>query len=103
MFRKISDIAFDKMCLQPQIHFDCDREMLIENCRRIEECNEVFMRLVSGRLYINVWGSGLRAFDFKTNGLIIRGKFSGIEFEERSSSANERSAERLREDHGKGK
>ena len=87
MFRKISDITYDKLCLQPQIHFDCNREMLIENCRRIEEYNEVFMRL--------------RAFDFKTRGLIIRGRFSRIEFEERSSASNERSAERLHKNNRK--
>lgn len=101
MFRKISDITYDKLCVQPQIHFDCNREMLIENCRRIEEYNEVFMRLISGSMYINVWGSGLRAFDFKTRGLIIRGRFSRIEFEERSSASNERSAERLHKNNRK--
>ncbi len=83
---KFTDKARDLFYLTPQIHFDCNRELVIENCRRIEEYNDVFMKLISGRLCIQIWGSGLRAYDFKTKGLIIRGRISQVEFIERSSS-----------------
>lgn len=98
MFERFADKARDTFYLNPQIHFDCNKELLIENCRRIEEYNEVFMRLISGRLCIHIWGSDLRAYDFKTKGLIVRGKISQIEFIERSGRRNEKSAERLRKD-----
>ncbi len=98
MFDKLTDRALDAFYLTPQIHFDCDREMVIENCRRIEEYNEVFMQLVSGKLCIQIWGSGLRAYDFRTHGLIVRGKIERVEFIERSARRDERSAERLCED-----
>ena len=96
MFEKLAGKAMDTLYMTPQIHFNCDKEMLIENCRRIEEYNEVFMRLVSGRLYINIWGCGLRAYDFKTQGLIIRGRISRVEFMERGAVKGEESAEGLR-------
>ncbi len=97
MFRKLAIFAENTLCLTPQIHFDCDRELIIDNCRRIEEYNEVFMRLVSGRHCIDIRGSGLRAYDYKTRGLVIRGKISQVEFSERSG-INEGSASRLRKD-----
>lgn len=102
MFEKITDKARETLYLEPQIHFDCNREMLIENCDRIEEYNEVFMRLISGRLCVQIWGSGLRAIDFQTKGLIIKGKISSIEFIERSGRHHEESTEGLRKDQRNG-
>ncbi len=98
MFGKITNKARETLYMEPQIHFDCNREILIENCDRIEEYNDVFMQLISGKLCIRIWGSGLRAVDFQTKGLLIKGKLSAVEFIERSIGHNEKSAERLRQD-----
>ena len=84
--------------MNPGIHMESNRELLIENCQRIEEYNEVFMRLVSGRLCIQIWGTDLKAYDFKIKGLIIKGRISQIEFIERNGRKNAQSAERLRKD-----
>lgn len=97
MFDKFADKARDTFYLNPQIYFDCNNELLIENCSRIEEYNEVFMQLVSGKLCIQIWGNDLRAYDFKANGLIVRGKISKVEFIERRRK-NEESDERKDED-----
>ena len=102
MFRRLADKARDELYLSPQIHFDCDRELLIENCHRIEEYNEVFIRLVSGRLYVQIWGSGLKAYDYNTQGLVVRGKISQVEFIERGGGGSEESAKGLRPDKSKG-
>ena len=83
MFGLLADIAADSLWLKPQIYFDCDREMVIENCRRIEEYNEVCIRLVSDRLGITVWGSSLEADAYGSGGLVIRGRITQVEFEER--------------------
>jgi len=84
MFDRIADLARDTFYLEPQIYFDCNRELLIENCRKIEEYNEIFMQLLSGRLCIRIWGTDLSASDFRANGLIIHGRISKVEFIERS-------------------
>ncbi|MBQ3884919.1 MAG: YabP/YqfC family sporulation protein [Ruminococcus sp.] len=89
MFDKIADRARESFFLEPQIYFDCDRQLLIENCRRIEEYNEIFMKLISGKLCIQIWGSDLKAYDFRGNGLIVRGKIAKVEFIERGDSKNE--------------
>lgn len=98
MFDKIADKTRDKLYMNPGIHIESNREVLIENCRRIEEYNEVFIKIISGRLCIQIWGSDLKAYDFKTKGLIVRGRLSQIEFIERTGKRNAQSAERLRKD-----
>ena len=94
MFRKITDKALETFYLTPLIHMNGNKELLIENCKRIEEYSEVFMRVISGGLYIYVWGDSLRAYDFNKNGLMISGKISQIEFAERKSD-NEKSVKGL--------
>jgi len=88
LFDRLADKTRDILYMNPGIHIESNRELLIENCRRIEEYNEVFMRLISGKLCIQIWGSDLKAFDFKTKGLIVRGKISQIEFIERNGRRN---------------
>lgn len=98
MFNKITDKTRELLYMNPGMHIESNKEILIENCRRIEEYNEVFMRLISGGLCIQIWGSDLKAYDFKTKGLIIRGKISQIEFIERNDRKNAQSVKRQRED-----
>lgn len=88
LFEKIADKTRDFLYLNPGMHIESNRELIIENCRRIEEYNEIFMRLIAGQLCIHIWGSGLKAYDYKTKGLVVRGKISQIEFIERSGKNN---------------
>ena len=90
MFEKLSEKVQEMVCMNPSMHLDSNRELLIENCRRIEEYNEVFMRLISGDLCIQIWGSNLKAYDFK-----VRGKITQIEFIERKSKSNAQSTKGL--------
>jgi sporulation protein YqfC len=84
MFEKITEKTRDLFYMNPYIHIKGDNELLIESCRRIEEYNEVFMRLILGKLCIQIWGSNLKAYNFKTDALLIRGKISRIDFIERN-------------------
>lgn len=98
LFGNLSDKTKELLYLNPGMHMESNKELLIENCRRIEEYNEIYMRLVAGNLCIQIWGSGLKAYDFKTKGLVVRGKISQIEFIERSGKKNAQSTERLHKD-----
>lgn len=92
MFEKISRRAEEVLSPVSGIHIESNRELIIENCRRIEECDDVFMQLISGGLRVQIWGSGLRAFDHKTGGLVIRGRITRVELAERRRLHNEESA-----------
>jgi sporulation protein YqfC len=84
MFEWLAELTRETLYLNTSIHISGNNELIIDNCQRIEEYNEVFMRLLSGGLYINIRGSDLRAYDFRTGGLVIRGCIESIEFTERS-------------------
>ena len=90
MFEKTAESARERLFLESGIYIEGNRIMTVENCDRIEEYNDIFMQMVSGRLVIRVWGSGLRAADFRTKGLVIRGRLDQIEFaEQRGKNADE--------------
>lgn len=84
MFNKLTDKFNAAFFEEAGIHIAGNRELIVENCRRIEECSDVLMSLACGKLLIHIWGNNLRAFDYKTGGLVIRGKISQIELAERS-------------------
>jgi hypothetical protein len=88
MFEKLADSARDRLFLNSGIYIESNKVMTIENCERIEEYNDIFMQMLSGGLIIRVWGSGLRAYDYRTRGLVIRGRISQIEFAERKGRAD---------------
>ena len=83
MFERLAELAREKLCLESCIHISANNEFIIEGCRRIEEYNEVFMRFLAGGIYVNIHGSGLKAYDFRTGGLVVRGCIDRLEFEER--------------------
>lgn len=97
MFEWLAELTRETLYLNTSMHISGNNELIIDNCRRIEEYNEVYMRLVSGSLCISIHGNELRAFDFKTGGLVIRGTIEKIEFSERSTR-NEAKDQGLRED-----
>lgn len=83
MFHILKDKCRELLYLNPTLHLQSNKELFIENCKRIEEYNEVCIRLKSNDLLIQIWGSNLKAFDFRTNGIIIRGNIERIELLEK--------------------
>jgi len=50
VFEKAVGKARDLFYLNTDIHIEGNRELTIENCSRIEEYNEVFIRVIAGGL-----------------------------------------------------
>lgn len=85
LFERFAEHAREKLFLDSNIHISGRNEIILDSCRKIEECSEVYMRIISGGLCLNIRGNDLRAYDFRTGGLVIRGELEQIEFTERSS------------------
>lgn len=83
MFDKLTEKTRSAFFLQTGLHLDGNRELIVENCRRIEECSDVLVSLSCSGMTVNVWGNDLRTFDYKTGGLVVRGRISRIELEEK--------------------
>ena len=88
MFEKLADAAREALCLDTGIYIEGNKIMTVENCERIEEYDDISIKLLSGRLIVRVWGNGLRASGYRSRGLVIRGSISQIEFAERRGRAD---------------
>lgn len=102
MLEWLSKRVREDLYLDTNIHISGNSELIIDCCERVAECNEVYMRLISGAMCINIRGSDLRAYDFQTGGLVIRGHIDQLEFTERSSR-NEHKNTQVRQDQCQGK
>ena len=89
MLGNLFESVGEKLFLESGIFINGNREVIIDNCRRIEEYNEICVRVISGGLSVEIWGSGLRAFDFKSDGLVVRGRISRVELAERRAKSLE--------------
>ncbi|MGN0641740.1 MAG: YabP/YqfC family sporulation protein [Huintestinicola sp.] len=74
------EFIIQPMRLDSQITI-CGKEYVeIENCKRIMEYNDIYLKVkTAGGLIIEVWGSGLRLSDYNTNGIAVRGIISSVE------------------------
>ena len=53
----------------------------IENCKKILEYNDIFIKIQTATITICIYGNDLKISDYNTDGLIIDGILSSIEFE----------------------
>ena len=84
IFKKGGVFLLDNLLYRSSsVHITGNSEIFIENCKRIEEYNEIFIKLRTNELFLQIWGTNMKAYDFKTSGLIIKGKISQIEFIEK--------------------
>lgn len=52
----------------------------IENCRRIMEYNDIYLKVkASSGLVVEIWGTNLRLSDYNTDGISVRGRIASIE------------------------
>lgn len=71
------------MWLDSRLHLHSNRELRLENCRRVLEYHDVLVRLETRDLRVSVWGAGLRVSDYKDNSTLVRGRIDEIKLEER--------------------
>ena len=74
------------MYLDSYLHLHGRRQLRLENCRRVLECNALRVRLETRDLTVEIWGTGLRVFDYNDNSVLVRGKISTIQLAERGQS-----------------
>lgn len=71
------------MWLDSRVHLHGNRELRLENCRRVLECNDILVRLESRDLRLEIWGTHLRVFDYNDNCVLVRGKIAEVKLLER--------------------
>lgn len=70
-----------RLYLNTYMNLTDNTHLEIDNCKRIIELNDVYVRLKTSTVTLQVWGEDLKISDYNTAGVVIDGKISSIEFE----------------------
>jgi sporulation protein YqfC len=76
----ISEICREKMYLNTHICICDNKRIEVENCKRIMEYNDIYVKIKTSTLILQVWGENIVISDYNMDGIIIEGKISSIEF-----------------------
>lgn len=68
--------------LDTYLHLHANRELRVENCMKIMEYNDVLVRLRTRDMALEIWGTGLRVYDYNDSSVIVRGKIASVALEE---------------------
>ncbi len=79
--RFISKLVRSKIYLNTYIALTDNTHMEIENCKKILEYNDVYVKLRTSTLIISIWGQDISISDYNTDGIVVNGKFESVEFE----------------------
>lgn len=67
--------------MDSQIEITGGREVLVDGCRKILEYNDVFVKVRTWEMTVNIWGSDLSVSDFGSGAIYISGKIQSVELE----------------------
>lgn len=70
-----------RLYLNTYMNMTDNTRLELENCKRILEYNDVYVKLKTSTLTVGIWGENLRLYDYNSDGIVVEGKFSSIEFE----------------------
>ncbi|MCR5718182.1 MAG: YabP/YqfC family sporulation protein [Oscillospiraceae bacterium] len=71
------------MYLESSLHLHSNRELRLENCRKVLEYHDMRVCLETRELQIEIWGTHLRVFDYNDNNVIVRGRITSLNLKER--------------------
>lgn len=77
----VSRFVKKRFYLNTYMTLEDNTHMEIENCKKILEYNDVYIKIKTSTLIIGIWGQNLKISDYNTDGIIVDGKFSSVVFE----------------------
>ena len=78
----VSRFVKKKLYLNTYMNLTDNSHLEIENCKKILEYNDICVKLRTSTITVSIWGQNISISDYNTDGIIIDGKFSSIEFED---------------------
>lgn len=70
-----------RLYLNTYMNLTDNTHLELENCKKILEYNDIFVKIRTSTLTVSVWGENIKLSDYNTDGIIIDGKFKSIEFD----------------------
>ena len=82
---KYSDKAREVMCLNSHITILDNTSALIENCKQIVECNEILVKILTGKYEVEVWGSELSLSNYCNSSVEVNGRIDTVNITSKKS------------------
>ncbi len=95
MNREITAYGKQALFFDSFLTLNGNRELYLENCKRILQFSDVLLQLTSGSLRISIWGSDLRASDCNGGALRVFGTITKIEIDQKERADSDRKAGRI--------
>lgn len=77
----LKELAQQALYLETHILITDNKYIHIENCKKVLEYNDVYIKLITTtKLIIQVWGNDIKLDEYNREGIIIRGNITSIEF-----------------------
>lgn len=75
--------ARELFCLHTSVQLFDNNTVIVEQCGKLLEINDLLVRLNTGRFVLAVWGQGLEVTDLKAGGVRITGEITSLELAKR--------------------
>ena len=60
-------------------------DVLVENCRSINECNEIMVRVSTKENDVEIWGSELKVTNYTNTSMLVEGRINSVNVTRKSS------------------
>ena len=71
----------DFVCIDSQIQITGNSQVLVDGCKKILEYNDIFVKVKTSELIVQIWGSELSVDDFGSDVIYVCGKIQSVELE----------------------
>lgn len=78
MGKRLIDAGRRALQLETYLQLTGNREIYLENCRRILEYNDIRIIVQTAELVLEIWGSGLQADSRSPESLVIHGTIQSV-------------------------
>lgn len=78
MGKRVAEAGRRLLCLQTYLQMNGNREIYLENCRRILEYNDIRIVVQTTDLILEIWGRDLQADSRSPESLLIRGEIQSM-------------------------
>lgn len=75
----------EMLCLNSYISIIDDSSVLVENCRSINECNEIMVRVSTKENDVEIWGSELKVTNYTNTSMLVEGRINSVNVTRKSS------------------
>ncbi len=67
--------------LNSQIQITGNSQVLVDGCKKILEYNDIFVKVQTAELIVQIWGSELSVNDFGSDVIYVHGNIQSVELE----------------------